>query len=347
MHLRRTKTTQPEVKFVSETSGRRPTLKEVARAAGVSVASASYAINGTGSVGEQTREHILAVAAQLGYRPNLSAKAMKTGRTGTLGLVVPDLTNPFFPSLAQVIIQTARQNGYSVLLTDTEGSPDAERQSLQLLSERGVDGVIWFPVSDDSAVGEAIGGTPTVVLDRNLAGYDVVHADYAQGGELAARRLIAAGHTRIGVISGPVAASSARQRAEAAVEVIKTGAHLAWQVSNAFSLDLEPAVIAAIDSREATAIVVGADLIAIGAIRHLHASGLRVPEDVSIIGFDDIPWAPLNTPPLSTIEMPSEEMALEAVELLLRRIAQPDEPRRRVVFNVGLIERASVGPPPR
>lgn len=330
---------------MSETIGRRPTLKEVARAAGVSVASASYAINGTGSVGEQTREHILAVAAQLGYRPNLSAKAMKTGRTGTLGLVVPDLTNPFFPSLAQVIIQTARQRGYSVLLTDTEGSPDAERQSLHLLAERGVDGVIWFPVTDDSAVGEALGGVPTVVLDRSMSGFDVIHADYAHGGELAARRLIAAGHRRIGVISGPTAASSARQRAQAAVDVIEREAELTWRVSNAFSLDLDPEVVAAIDRRQATAIVVGADLIAIGAIRHLQASGLRVPDDVSIIGFDDIPWAPLANPPLSTIEMPSEEMASEAVEMLLRRIAHPEEPRRRVVFDVGLVDRASVGPP--
>src|SRR3954465_13100790 len=103
---------------------RRATLKEVAKAAGVSLASASYAMNGAGSVGEATREHILKVAADLGYRPNQSAKAMKTGKTGAIGLILPDLTNPFFPSLAQVVIQAARAHGYSVFLTDTEGSAE-------------------------------------------------------------------------------------------------------------------------------------------------------------------------------------------------------------------------------
>lgn len=323
---------------------RRVTLKDVAKAAGVSVASASYALNGTGSVGDQTREYILDVAGRLGYRPNQAAKAMKTGRTGAIGLVVPDLTNPFFPSLAQVIIQTARQHGYSVFLTDTEGSPDQERQSISLLADRGVDGLIWFPIADTDTVGAIAEGVPIVVLDRNLTEYDVVQADYAAGGELAAAHLVAAGHRNIGVIAGPAAASSARQRADAAVDYIKRHAALAWCVNNAFSLDIEPAVVEALESGGATAVFAGADLIAIGAIRHLQSKGVRVPQDVSVVGFDDIPWAQLNTPALTTIEMPVEEMAVEAVEALLRRMAHLNEPRRRIVFNVSLVERETVRP---
>lgn len=324
--------------------GRRATLKEVAKAAGVSVASASYAINGTGSVGEQTREHVLAVAARLGYRPNQNAKAMKTGRTGTIGLVLPDLTNPFFPALAQAVIQAARGHGYSVLLTDTEGEPEAERHAIDLLAGRGVDGLVWFPIADDGTLPPLADSIPAVVLDRALPGYDVIQADYAEGGRLAAEHLLSLGHRRIGVISGPHAASSARARADAAIEAVRRQGQLAWHVHNAFALDLEPAVTAALDGGTATAVIAGADLIAIGAVRHLQARGLSVPGDVSVMGFDDIPWAQLNSPPLSTIEMPVEEMAVEAVETLLHRIAHRGEVLRRVVFNVALVTRGSTGP---
>lgn len=324
--------------------GRRATLKEVAKAAGVSVASASYAINGTGSVGEQTRDHVLAVAARLGYRPNQNAKAMKTGRTGTIGLVLPDLTNPFFPALAQAVIQAARSHGYSVLLTDTEGEPEAERHAIDLLAGRGVDGLVWFPIADDDTLPALAGPIPAVVLDRALPGYDVIQADYAEGGRLAAEHLLALGHRRIGVISGPHAASSARARADAALAAIRRQGQLAWHVQNAFALDLEPSVTAALDSQMATAVIAGADLIAIGTVRYLLGRGLSVPGDVSVMGFDDIPWAQLNSPPLSTIEMPVEEMAVEAVDTLLHRIAHPLEARRRVVFNVALVARGSTGP---
>lgn len=321
---------------------RRATLKDVAKAAGVSLASASYAINGAGSVGEATRAHILKVAAELGYRPNQSAKAMKTGRTGAIGLIVPDLTNPFFPSLAQVVIQAARAHGYSVFLTDTEGSPEAEQNAAGLLVQHGVDGVIWFPIEDTGPVSKIIHGVPAVVLDRNLPGYDVIQADYAQGGRLAAEHLIAAGHRRIGVISGPHAASSARQRAEAAIAVVREHAELVWHVHNAFSLDLEPAVALALESRVATAVIAGADLIAIGALRHIRSIGLSSPEDVSVIGFDDIPWAQLHTPSLTTIDMPVEEMAAAAVATLIRRMSNKAEPPQRQVFDVRLVARESV-----
>lgn len=321
---------------------RRVTLKQVAQAAGVSLASASYAINGAGSVGEATREHVLKIAAELGYRPNQSAKAMKTGRTGAIGLILPDLTNPFFPSLAQGVIQAARAHGYSVFLTDTGGSVEAEERAVGLMIDHGVDGLVWFPIADAAPVERLIEGVPTVVLDRNLPGYDVIQADYAEGGRLAAEHLIAAGHVDIGVISGPHAASSARQRAEAAIAVVRERGALAWHVHNAFSLDLEPAVVEALERRCATAVIAGADLIAIGVMRHVRAMGLSIPDDVSVVGFDDIPWAQLHTPALTTIDMPVEDMAAAAVETLVRRMAHRGEPRRRVVFNVELVARESV-----
>ena len=329
-------------------TSRRPTLKDVARAAGVSLASASYAINGSGSVGEATRAHILQVAAGLGYRPNTSAKAMKTGRTGVLGLVVPDLTNPFFPGLAQAVLQAARRQGYSVLIADTGGAPDEERAAIRFLTDHGVDGLLWFPIDDSSPRGRRaspeLDRIPVVVLDRNLPDHDVVLADYALGGRLAADHLIAAGHVDIGVISGPTAASSARDRAEGAVRTIQRSARLAWHVENAFSLDLDPAVTAALDRRSVTAVIAGSDMIAIGAMRHLQTLGLSVPDDVSIVGFDDIPWAALNTPPLTTNDMPIEAMIGSAIETLVQRIFEGPGVRSQTVFDVSLVERSSVRP---
>lgn len=320
---------------------KRPTLKDVAQAAGVSLATVSYALNNRGSVGQPTREHVLKIAGELGYMPNLSAKATRTGRSGAIGLILPDLTNPFFPSLAQIIIQTARNDGYSVLLTNTEGAPDAERQAALQLIERGVDGVIWFPIADVDTAGAVLGEIPTVVVDRSIPGYDMVHADYEEGGRLAAKYLIGKGHRRIGVIASPQVVLNCRQRSDGALAYIERYAELAWLVESEFTVDLDPEVVKAVTEGGATAIVAGADLIAIGAIRALRAAGKRVPEDVSVIGFDDIPWAQLNYPPLSSIAMPIEEMGEEAVAMLLRRIASPDDARRRVVFNVGLVERES------
>jgi len=321
---------------------KRPTLKELAEAAGVSVASASYALNGNGSVGAQTREHILEVAKRIGYRQNLAARAMKRGRSGTLGLVLPDLTNPFFPSFAQAVVQTARAHGYGVFLIDTEGSEDVEGASLQTLADRGVEGVIWFPVRDTDTSDGALADVPTVVVDRHLTGFDCVFADYAAGGRRAAEYLIGAGHHRIGVISGPEDILSMRQRCQAAIDQIERHGALAFKAVNAFSVDLEPSVIAAIDGSDATAIFAGADVIAIGVIRHLAARGRPVPEALSVVGFDDIPWSELSTPPLTTVEMPLHAMAIEAVEMLVQRIDQGADVRRSVVLHAGLVVRGSV-----
>lgn len=320
----------------------RITLKQVAEAAGVSLATASYSLNNGGSVGQETRERVIAVAEQLGYRPNLAAKAMRTGRSGTLGFVLPDLTNPFFPLLAQTVINAAREEGYGVFLTDTQGSKEAEAQSIDALSRRGVDGIIWFPIDDLPDRQPALRGIPTVVLDRSLDGFDCVLFDCEAGGRMAANRLADAGHRRIGLITGPLAALSARQRADGARAVVQARGELAWECEAAFSADLDAKLVKLLLQRRATAVIAGSDLIAVGVIRVLRAHGIRVPEDVSVIGFDNIPWTDLCTPPLTTIELPVNEMGVEAVRVLLGRLKSPDDPRRRILFDVSLVERESV-----
>ncbi len=325
----------------------RVTLKHVAEAVGVSLATVSYALNNGGSVGRETRDRVIAMAEQLGYQPNLSAKAMRTGRTGALGMVLPDLTNPFFPLLAQTVIHAGRAEGYSVFLTDTQGSKEAESQSIDALIQRGVDGIVWFPINDAPDSQPNLQGVPAVVLDRNIEGFDSVCADYATGGAAAAKYLIDAGHRRIGILAGPGDVSSSRIRTDAARAYVEAHAHLAWQLEAAYSADLDQEIVHALTRGNATAIVAGSDLIAIGAIQALQRADKRVPEDVSVVGFDNIAWGEWCVPGLTTIDMPVTEIGVEAVALLLRRIRAPDEPRRRVVFDVALVERMSVLPPTR
>ena len=324
---------------------RRATLKDVAKAAGVSLASASYAVNRTGSLGEETRAHILKVARELGYRQNLAARATRTGKTGTIGFVVPDMANPFFPSLAQAIVQRARQNGFSVFMTDTEGDPQQETEAFRALVDRGVDGVVWFPINDDSEVGAASTEVPTVVIDRTIAGLECVQAEYDEGGRRAVRHLLGLGHRKIGVVTGPMDVRSMRDRCEAALDEISKAGEVAFCVSNAFSAELEPEVARSIEEGGATAIFVAADLIALGVLRQARAAGIRVPEDLSVVGFDDIPWAAHSNPALTTIELPVDEMATEAVDALLRRIDGQVAGAKRVVFGISLLERDSAAAP--
>jgi LacI family transcriptional regulator len=306
-------------------SGRRPTLKDLAREAGVSLASASYAVNGNGSVGEQTRIHILEVAQRIGYRQNVAARAMKTGRTAALALIVPDLTNPFFPSLAQAIFRAARASGYATFLIDTEGNEVLEQAALAKAVDLGLDGIVWFPIRDKDTSNGVLTRTPVVVLDRTVPGYATVGVDYVEAGRIAVRHLLDAGHRRIGIITGPTDIASMRDRCDGAEALIRAEGKLAFRVGNAFSSDLEPEARAALDAGEATAVFAAADVIAIGAVRWIQAKGLRVPEDMSIVGFDDIPQAEQCLPALSTIELPVEDMAERAIAMLVAQIALPHD----------------------
>ncbi len=324
---------------MDDVSVKRVTLKDVARAADVSLASASYALNGTGSLGEAVRAHILKIADELGYRRNLSARAMRTGRTGAIGVVVPDFSNPFFTALVQFVMRAARQAGYCVFVTDTENSETLEREAFRRMIDRGVDGVVWFPIRDVNTVEVESHRVPTLLLDRSIAGLASIRADYAGGGRRAAEHLIAHGHRRIGVISGPMEVASMRARIEGAISVIEAKAELAFNVTNAFSMELDPPARIAVLSEEATAVFAGTDLIALGVVRAAQMAGVRVPQDLSVIGFGDMPWSQMSQPALTSIEMPLEDMATEAVEALLRRIDGDAAADR--VFETALIVRQS------
>ena len=317
---------------------KRVTLKDVARAADVSLASASYALNGTGSLGDAVRAQILKAADDLGYRRNLSARAMRTGKTGAIGVVVPDFSNPFFTALVQFVMKSARQAGYCVFVTDTENAETLEQEAFRRMIDRGVDGVVWFPIRDVNTVEAESRRVPTLLIDRAIPGLAAIRADYEGGGRRAAAHLLAQGHERIGIISGPMEVASMRSRIDGAKAVL--GDRLAFHVASSFSMELEPSVHDAVVSRRATAIFAGTDLLAMGVIRAAQIAGLTVPGDLAVIGFGDMPWAQMSNPPLSSIEMPLEDMATEAVDALLRRIEGGTD-GRDVVFDTTLIVRAS------
>tara|TARA_R110002073_G_scaffold335219_3_gene526639 strand:- start:16 stop:1020 length:1005 start_codon:yes stop_codon:yes gene_type:complete len=318
------------------------TLRDVARESGVSVATVSYVLNDTGSVGEKVKKQVRTAIKRLGYRPNIAAQAMRTGRTKTIGIILPDLRNPFFPELAQSVESAARANGFAVFMVDTQESPTAEAEGIYKLIQYGVEGIVWCPSSDKDYFKEYNGAVPVVVIDRPLPDYDTVYSDYVKGGHLMARYLLDQGHQTVGLISGPQSIESAAQRRQGFLQGIGDQASLQWEVENPFSINLCPEAVAALLKKDVSVVVAGNDMIAIGAIKLFHQHNIKVPEEISVVGFDDIPWSEIVQPALTTMHQPIGELGKEAVNLLMRRIDNPKASRKSVILDVALVARQSV-----
>ena len=319
------------------------TVKDIAAAVGVSVATVSNVLNGRPNVGRATRQQVLRVAKQLAYRPNRAAQAMRTGRTRAIGLVLPDLTNPFFPELAQAVENTARSRGLLVCLVDSQSRPEGEADGFALLMQHAVDGIIWCPLGPRLPAQLRNLARPVVLIDRPRPGYAVVHSNYRMGGRLLAQYALRMGHTRVGLLSGPQHIESARQRRDGFVTAFPRSIDIAWEVCVGFDGVLTAAARAALrQRRKATLIVAGNDLIAISAIRRLAEQGVSVPEEVSVTGFDNIRWTDLVTPRLTTIAQPVSAIGAKAVELMQERLSGEKIDSRRTIFDVELIERDSV-----
>ena len=319
------------------------TVKDIAAAVGVSVATVSNVLNGRPNVGRATRQQVLRVAKQLAYRPNRAAQAMRTGRTRAIGLVLPDLTNPFFPELAQAVENTARSRGLLVCLVDSQSRPEGEADGFALLMQHAVDGIIWCPLGPRLPAQLRNLARPVVLIDRPRPGYAVVHSNYLMGGRLLAQYALRMGHTRVGLLSGPQHIESARQRRDGFVTAFPRSINIAWEVCVGFDGVLPAEARAALKHRrKATLIVAGNDLIAISAIRRLAEQGVSVPEEVSVTGFDNIRWTDLVTPRLTTIAQPVSAIGAKAVELMQERMSGEKIDSRRTIFDVELIERDSV-----
>lgn len=316
-----------------------PTLRDVAKLAGVSHTTVSHVLNGTKRVRPEVANRVWAAVETLGYRLNRQAQALRRGQSRILGLILPDLTNPFFPGLAQAIGLAVHRAGYTLTLVDSLEDEAVQEEGLRHLAEEQVAGAIWVPVNSYKPP-----PFPVVLVDRTAEGVDGVEADHFLGGRLQARHALELGHQRVGILSGPQSLRSARLRRKGfLVEAQEGGLDVIWEEEVPFSLRLTPRARARLQMarKEVTLVAAANDAIALAALEVLRESGTRVPEEVSLIGYDDIPWATLAYPPLTTVRQPIRQMAEAAVDLLLRRLEEPEGEAARTVLPVTLVPRGS------
>ena len=321
-------------------------MKEVAARAGVSVATVSHVLRGTKRVSPELTERVRQAARELGYVPNLQASALRTGRTQTFGVLIPDLSNPFFVALLHALAPAARAAGKVLMVYESENDASSERQGLERMVAGQVDGLIWIPVSvDEAPVGELpTRGVPVVTIDRPLPGADAVVADHVAGGGLLAAHLKRLGHGRVALLSGPPHLPSSRGRRRGFLEAFSP-AQPVWEAVTGFTHELSPEAVRRLDGGGYDAVVCPNDMVALGAVRHLAKRGVRVPQDVSVVGFDDVAWASLMEPALTTVRQPLAAIGAAAVRLLLERIQDPGRATRHVVMPVELVVRGSTAAP--
>lgn len=327
------------------------TIKDVAEKAGVSISTVSHVINGTRFVSEELIQRVLTVMEELHYHPNTLAQGLRRGDTKTIGLIVPDNSNPFFAEIAHTIEDLGFQNGYSVILCNSHGDLDREATYLDLLISKQVDGVIFISAgSNPEHLGELISrNIPVVVADRDLEydSVDVVLVNNEKGGYKATRYLLDLGHTKIACVTGPTELTPSAARYRGYLNALN-GAGLSindsYVITGDFQVDGgERAMLQlfALDSPP-TAVFLCNDLMAFGAFRALRKLNRHVPEEISIIGFDDIKLASIITPALTTVAQPLSDLAKTAVNLLINRIQHGgDVKTERIILDPVLVVRDS------
>ena len=336
-------------------SSRRVTHRDVAALAGVSGMTVSRVINGARSVAPETRERVQAAMDELGYVPNAFARGLTSQRSHAIGVVVPDMANPFFTLIIRGAESVARQSGYRVIVCNTEGDLALERDSFEEMLAHHVDGLLVAPVSDQSRspLRQIIRqGLPVVLVDRFVSDLrcDVVRGDSYLGAQMLVRHLVEVGHKKIGLIAGPPNVSTARDRTLGFRETLASAGlpvEESWIVETD-RVDPQGGRIAMEQllarSTLPTAILVWNNFLAAGALQAIRASGRRVPADVAVVCFDDNDYAAIVYPFLTVVATPAESFGTIATQLLLERMAgrEPERPRL-VVLPPELIVRVSCG----
>lgn len=328
------------------------TIKDIAKLANVSYATVSRALNNKRGVKGETGRKIRKIAAELDYRPNAIARGLVKKQTHTIGLIIPDITNPFFPEVARGIEDGARDSGYSVFLCNTNWEIKREILYLNLLAEKRVDGIIIAPISNQVDFLEKTlrGKIPVVYVSnapRNTKNSFVV-IDSIRGGFLATRHLIESGYKSIGFIGAQEDLVNISERLEGYKLALKE-----------YGMEIRQEQVRFGDFKRETgyriiqrmieiddyprAVFAENDLLALGVIQGVKEMGLSVPEDIAVVGFDDIPFAAFPEVQLTTISQPKYEMGKSAVEIVLAKIEKrgPETPARRIVLEPELIIRRS------
>ncbi|HEX3711595.1 MAG TPA: LacI family DNA-binding transcriptional regulator [Trebonia sp.] len=332
------------------------TLRDVASAAGVHPATASRALNpGTRLlVSGETVRRVSEAAASLGYRPNPVARSLRTRRSNTIGVLIPDLNNPLFPPIVRGIEDRLAEHGYVALLGNTDADLDKERLLFDQMRARHVDGMVLGTATAGSPIlaEAAAAGVPVVLMNRTSPDFPFssVSVDNEQGVRAAVAHLAALGHTRIGHIAGPQDASTgvARLRGFQAGMAAQQLPVSDDQVAYATAYFLEEGVRCGgelLRSRsDLTAVVAANDMLAIGCYGALDELGLRCPDDVSVIGFNDMPFVDRLRPPLSSVRFPHYQLGTEAATLLIERIDAAESPVKVLFLAPELVARGSAAP---
>lgn len=329
-------------------------LEQIAKLSGVSRSTVSRVVNNDPNVNAVTREKVMQVVRRVNYVPNAAARGLAAGRTHVIGLVIPMgvstlFTDPYFPLLIQGASSACNAHDYSVMLWLAE--PEYERRQIRQIMYSGlIDGVIIASMlTNDSLVQALIDGSlPFMLVGRHPTDSRVnyVDADNVNGARDAIRHLLRMGRTRIGLINGPMNMIAGTDRLAGYTQALRERGQLVQPeliTDGGFSEAGGYLAMQQLLPRQPDAVFAASDAMAIGALRVLHEAGLRVPEDVALIGFDDMPFAARSDPPLTTIRQPTYRMGGLAVETLLDLIEHPDSPPHHIVLPTELVVRASCG----
>lgn len=329
-------------------------IHDVAKKAGVAPITVSRVINNSGYASDEVREKVIAAIAELGYVPNILARSLKSKRTNTLALVFTDITNPFFTILARGVEDTASDAGFNVIFCNTDESQEKENNYIQLLLQKQVDGIVLVPAASNTKSIDLIQdqGTPLVVVDRSVPrnNVDVVRGDSEGGAYELTQFLIKLGHRHISILCGPIDVSTAEDRLKGYQRAMRenglddfiehnygrfTQQSGSEQTQRLFTKKPYP-----------TAIFAANNLIAVGALSKLRDLGFKVPDDVAMVSFDDIPENLTPDPFFTVVKQPSYELGKKATELLISRIKEGRESEtdyQEIIFPVEFIERESSG----
>ncbi|URX64716.1 LacI family transcriptional regulator [Luteibacter anthropi] len=325
------------------------TVKEIAAAAGVSVATVSRALQRPEVVSESTRQRIHEVVKRLGYTPNALARNLRTSRTRLIVALVPDIANPFFSEVIRGIEQVAHENGYSVLLGETQGSLVREQAYADMVAARQADGIITM--SPRVPAIPIDGRLPVVnaceyVKDKDISS---VYIDNVAAAVAAMDYLVALGHREIAFFAGPASSPICVDREQGyrlALQKAGIEPDPSLTVVGDFSIEAGERAVDLLlsQSRPFSAVFCSNDEMAIGALRALSAKGVRVPEDVSVVGFDDIRFARYTSPSLTTIAQPKNALGREAMSMMIELLNDPSVPSRKRVLSADLVVRGSTAP---
>ena len=335
-------------------------IREVAAHAGVSVGTVSNVLNRPDIVASSTRARVLEAIKVLGFVRNESARQLRAGRSRMIGLVVLDVANPFFTDVARGVEDEASQSGLAVIMCNSDEQIERESGYLDLLEQHRVQGILITPVTDDDAAVARLQarGTPVVLVDRRSQSGNQcsVAVDDVLGGDLAVSHLLAAGHERLAFAGGPMSLRQVADRREGALRALKrartSAAELMLIETPALTVaagKVAGSAIAASDPADRpTAVFCANDLVALGLLQEMTQSGIEVPDDIAIVGYDDIDYAAAAAVPLSSVRQPRQQIGRTAAQLLLEEsVDQEAHKHRQVIFQPELEVRRSSQARPR